>query len=60
MTLQSFEREIPMSHRVHVTDLLQAAKLLADAQQDVILSYLICMAILEARQTPQENTVKAA
>ncbi len=49
-----------MSHRVHVTDLPQAAKLLADAQQDVILSYLICMAILEARQTPQENTVKAA
>jgi hypothetical protein len=49
-----------MSHRVHVTDLLQAAKLLADAQQDVMLSYLICMAILEARQTPKENTAKAA
>ncbi|WP_426125374.1 hypothetical protein [Pararhizobium sp. PWRC1-1] len=49
-----------MSHRVHVTDLLQAAKLLADAQQDVILSYLICMAILEAQQTPKENTAKAA
>jgi len=49
-----------MSHRVHVTDLLEAAKLLADAQQDVMLSYLICMAILEARQTQKGNTAKAA
>lgn len=49
-----------MSHRVHVTDLLQAAKLLADAQQDVMLSYLICMALLEAKQTQRENISRAA
>lgn len=51
---------LPMQDKTHVTDLLQAAKLLADAQQNVMLSYLICMAILEARQTPKERTAKAA
>lgn len=49
-----------MSNRAHVTDLLQAAKLLAEAQQDVMLSYLICMAILESRQMQKEGTAKAA
>ncbi|WP_455271376.1 hypothetical protein [Rhizobium herbae] len=49
-----------MSDKAHVTDLLQAAKLLADSQQNVMLSYLICMAILEARQTRKESTAKAA
>ncbi len=49
-----------MSDKTHVTDLLQAAKLLADAEQNVMLSYLICMAILEARQIPRERTAKAA
>lgn len=49
-----------MSDKTHVTDLLQAAKLLADSQQNVMLSYLICMAILEARQIPKERTAKAA
>ncbi|MCV9960447.1 hypothetical protein OIU34_00920 [Pararhizobium sp. BT-229] len=49
-----------MSNRVHVTDLLQAAKLLADSQQDVMLSYLICMAIIEARQPRREGATKAA
>jgi hypothetical protein len=50
----------PMSDKTHVTDLLQAAKLLADADQNVMLSYLICMAILEARKIPKERTAKAA
>jgi hypothetical protein len=49
-----------MSDKVHVTDLLQAAKLLADAQQNVMLSYLICMAILEAKQPHKESTARAA
>lgn len=40
-----------MPNRSHITDLLEAAKLLADSQQDSVLSYLICMAILEAKQT---------
>lgn len=51
---------LPMSDKTHVTDLLQAAKLLADSQQNVMLSYLICMALLEAKQTPKERTAKAA
>ncbi|WP_426228391.1 hypothetical protein [Pararhizobium sp. DWP3-4] len=51
---------LPMSDKTHVTDLLQAAKLLADAEQNVMLSYLICMALLEARQLPKERAAKAA
>jgi hypothetical protein len=59
--LQSYQKmRHPMSDKVHVTDLLLAAKLLADAQQNVMLSYLICMAILEAKQAPKEGTKKAA
>lgn len=49
-----------MSDKTHVTDLLHAAKLLADSQQNVMLSYLICMAILEAKQVPKEGTARAA
>ncbi|MCV9996973.1 hypothetical protein OE766_01770 [Pararhizobium sp. YC-54] len=49
-----------MSDKAHITDLLQAAKLLADAQQNVMLSYLICMALIEAKQPHKESTAKAA
>ena len=49
-----------MSDKAHVMDLLQAAKLLADAQQNVMLSYLICMALIEAKQPHRETAAKAA
>lgn len=50
----------PMPDKTHVTDLLHAAKLLADADQNTILSYLICMALLEAQQSPKTKNVQAA
>jgi len=48
-----------MPDKTHVTDLLHAAKLLAEAEHNVVLSYLICMALLEARQT-KAKTAQAA
>lgn len=42
------------------SDLLQAAKLLADAKQDFMLSYLICMAILKENQTRKDGAAKVA
>lgn len=41
-----------------ITDLLTSAKILADANKDNILSYLIEMALLEARETKMAD-VKA-
>jgi hypothetical protein len=37
-----------MKQQSHIVDLLSAAKLLADTQGDVLLSYIINMAMIEA------------
>jgi len=40
--------EDPMKQQPHIVDLLSAAKLLADKQGHVLLSYIINMAMIEA------------
>lgn len=42
------KREDPMKQQPHIVDLLSAAKLLADKQGHVLLSYIINMAMIEA------------
>jgi hypothetical protein len=40
--------EDPMKPQSHIVDLLSAAKLLADSQSNILLSYIINMAMIEA------------
>ncbi|WP_426130535.1 hypothetical protein [Pararhizobium sp. PWRC1-1] len=43
-----------------IMDLLESAKILSDANSDYTLSYLIGMAILQARETAPKKQKKAA
>ncbi|OBZ93888.1 hypothetical protein ADU59_19550 [Pararhizobium polonicum] len=59
--------EAPMKQQSHIVDLLNAAKLLADKQGNVLLSYIINMAMIEAsagsadKKTEKDNrNTKAA
>lgn len=44
----------------HITDLLNAAKLVADREDNTLLSYLIAMALIEARSVATTRSTKIA
>lgn len=50
--------EGPMKQQSHIVDLLSAAKLLADTRGDVLLSYIINMAMIEASTRGAEKKIE--